>query len=267
MKLPSVLFGLVAASSLLEEIGVGKVFVINLEKRADRLKHVNTLLGELGIPFTRMAAIDSGQVIQKKSTEYQEDDIFDKEIAVTKRTFCEICSNLPRGRKAGEVGCWLSHLKIYLEISRAKDEHPTLILEDDVDLDTDVKQKLRETLNTLPDDWEMFFLGWGSHIKEFQPVGRNTARVHERIWGAHAYVVRNSAVARKLIRLSNTKYLQVADWLYIDSIKSGHLKAYLAYPEKLATQIDLKSDIREKINLSMSCPIKNSLYRHLAKDQ
>lgn len=258
---PLLLFVSAVCCGLLQEMGVAKVFVINLERRSDRLAQVAAILGELEIPFTRFPAIDARQVLADEGC--REDGRFDADILVTRRRFCEICRALPPGRFVGEVGCWLSHLQVYLEIARSGTEHPTLVLEDDVDLDADVKRQLRDALGALPGDWEMFFLGWGAVRESFPAAGPNIGRVDQRLWGAHAYVVRSAAVAQKLVGLSNKSSFQVADRIWIEPVRSGFLKLFAAFPKKLASQCDPVSDIRGETPLTTARPLPNSLRRLL----
>lgn len=68
--------------------------------------------------------------------------------------------NLPPYRRLtpAKVACWYSHLQTIREIANGKDE-AVLILEDDVDIERDVKRRLRALLDALPDDWDIVYLG------------------------------------------------------------------------------------------------------------
>ena len=68
--------------------------------------------------------------------------------------------NLPLHRRLtpAKVACWYSHLQTIREIANGKDE-AVLILEDDVDIERDVKWRLRALLGALPNDWDIVYLG------------------------------------------------------------------------------------------------------------
>lgn len=68
--------------------------------------------------------------------------------------------NLPPYRRLtpAKVACWYSHLQTIREIADGKDE-AVLILEDDVDIERDVKWRLRALLDALPNEWDMVYLG------------------------------------------------------------------------------------------------------------
>jgi hypothetical protein len=68
--------------------------------------------------------------------------------------------NLPLYRRLtpAKVACWYSHLQTIREIANGKDE-AVLILEDDVDIERDVKRRLRALLDALPNHWDIVYLG------------------------------------------------------------------------------------------------------------
>jgi hypothetical protein len=76
--------------------------------------------------------------------------------------------NLPlyRHLTAAKVACWYSHLQTIRDIANGKHE-AALVLEDDVDIERDVKGRLRALWDALPDDWDIVYLG-GSIVLEAQ---------------------------------------------------------------------------------------------------
>jgi len=68
--------------------------------------------------------------------------------------------NLPLYRRLtpAKVACWYTHFQTIREIANGKDE-AVLILEDDVDIERDVKWRLRALLDALPNDWDIVYLG------------------------------------------------------------------------------------------------------------
>lgn len=69
---------------------------------------------------------------------------------------------------AAKVACWYSHLQVihriasevpFLATSDSACSNVTLILEDDVDMELDIKKRLVGIWNSLPQDWDILFLG------------------------------------------------------------------------------------------------------------
>ena len=94
-----------------------KVFVINLDKNKERMMFMDAQLKRLGIEYERVSAI------------------YGKELSleVRKRDFSKVRSFLASGVRLrdGEIGCALSHCKIYKEMD-AKEIAVAVVLEDDV---------------------------------------------------------------------------------------------------------------------------------------
>lgn len=74
--------------------------------------------------------------------------------------FAAFSPNLPlyRHLTAAKVACWYSHLQTIRDIANGEDE-AALVLEDDVDIERDVKVRLRALWNALPSDWDIVYLG------------------------------------------------------------------------------------------------------------
>lgn len=68
--------------------------------------------------------------------------------------------DLPLYRRltAAKVACWYSHLQTIREIANGEDE-AVLVLEDDIDIERDVKGRLQALLGALPNDWDIVYLG------------------------------------------------------------------------------------------------------------
>jgi GR25 family glycosyltransferase involved in LPS biosynthesis len=205
----------------LAEIGIKKIFLINLDRRIDRLSHVLQLLGYLRLPCTRFSAIEAREISEQMNK-------FDP------RT--KFIQNISSISLTGLQAIWLSHLQILFKIvdEASENDRPVLIFEDDIDMEANTPSLLKETLNILPNDWEIFLLGHCvTNCK--QVYANNICRVNG-FYCIHAYVIRNSTVAKKLISWSNTKTAQVADIYWLQHVEKGSLVVYGAYPSLLVTQ-------------------------------
>lgn len=112
-----------------------KTFLINLDRRPDRLQFVKKQLDDLSIPFERFPAVDGTTL-----TEAQ------KSILDQQRFLLE-CKKIP---VMGEVGCALSHRAVW---QRMVDENLThaLILEDDIHIASQLPSLLAE-----PHDYQAY---------------------------------------------------------------------------------------------------------------
>lgn len=106
----------------------------------------------------------------------------------------------------GHLGCTLSHLSVIYNIKK-----PTIILEDDVDIQLDFDKKLPQTVKALYEldpEWDILLLGWcclytdSAHcIKHDQEAIRKGGLVKMHYWiGGWSYMIRSVTVAQKIIK-------------------------------------------------------------------
>ncbi|KAK7050405.1 hypothetical protein R3P38DRAFT_2864491 [Favolaschia claudopus] len=57
------------------------------------------------------------------------------------------------------IACWHSHLSVIRLASTQPDQAPALIMEDDVDMEVDIHERLASVWDLLPADWDIVFLG------------------------------------------------------------------------------------------------------------
>ena len=121
---------------------INKTWVINLERRRDRLdrfKRDNPALPELHV----LKAYDG------------------KEIRISPKIARLFSPNTFNWNKA-TIGCSLSHLEIWNRLSKEPDENACyLILEDDTRLSPDWRETVERTFanGQVPDDWDVLYLG------------------------------------------------------------------------------------------------------------
>ena len=205
----------------LDDIGIKKVFVINLDSRQDRLVNVVALLGYLKFPFTRFSAINMKSI--NKSI---------KSIHPNTKFFRQ-ASN--RSHTDGQIGTWQSHLQVYFRIveESKKDDRSVLILEDDFDMEVETPALLKQALQSLPNDWDMYLLGH-CYLKCTQ-THATFCKVGYFLC-THAYIIRNSTVASRIIGWSNTVHTQIADYVWLTHLKRGSLVVYASYPTQIVVQ-------------------------------
>ena len=135
-----------------------KIFVITLERSANRQAHINKVLHGLNYQFFFGADKNNFSI-----KELEEKNIYNEVLAVKHHRY-----NKPMN--AGQIGCALSHKHIYEEILKEGYER-TLILEDDVEPAEASIQLFPEIINELPADWELLYFDYvkneeNKHIKK-----------------------------------------------------------------------------------------------------
>jgi hypothetical protein len=140
----------------------GRVVVINLRRRADRLASFHQHLQERDWPFgtpERFEAIDGAKV------------------------------PTPPGWSSGggAWGCMQSHRQV-LEHAIQDDVSSVLVLEDDLVLRPGFADEVKRFLRAAPDDWDQLMLG-GQHMRTPEPVKPGVVRC-KNTQRTHAYAIR-----------------------------------------------------------------------------
>lgn len=125
-----------------------KIFVVSIPRFTDRHKKVAENLQ--GLQFEFFWGADKQELDGEKLRKYY-DEIRAKKL-----------QRQGKGLNFGEIACSLSHRMVYKEMIN-KNLQKVLILEDDVIPRTDDLASLSQTLNELPSDWELVYLGYLKH--------------------------------------------------------------------------------------------------------
>lgn len=143
-----------------------KTYIINLERRKDRMQDVQS-------PF------------EYEIFKATEGSIFDFE---------------PSKRMRGHLGCWDSHKRL-MEKIQGENNGMTLVLEDDFKfVDFNIDQYLKE----LPENWDLLYLG-GINQDAPEPYSEKLDHA-KNILQTHAYIVRDKFVPTLLNILSNHRW-------------------------------------------------------------
>ncbi len=180
-----------------------KVIVINLDRRTDRMEKLAPQLEKLDIQYERFSAVDG------------------KQLGID-----PIVAGLQ------------SHLQVMKQIAGQK----VLILEDDAQFVEDFNEKFEKVMQTLPEDWDIFYLG------ALVPKEVGLVRMVNRHWGiqvlttgSQAYCINPSRLEYFINKLEDYNY-------YIDvGLRdfAKDLKAYITQPN-LVVQFPSYSDLRLK---------------------
>ena len=110
-----------------------KVVVINLDRRQDRMERLGPQLEELGIKYERHSAVDG---------------------------------------KAIGISPMIAGTMSHVEVLKKYRDQKILILEDDAYFVKDFNEKFEIVMQTLPDDWDIFYLGvlLGKNVGKLTPM-------------------------------------------------------------------------------------------------
>ena len=180
-----------------------KVVVINLDRRTDRMEKLVPQLERLGIEYERHSAVDG------------------KELGIDPIS-------------AGTM----SHVQVLKKYKEQK----VLVLEDDAQFVDDFNEKFEEVMQTLPNNWDIFYLGalLPKDTGKVLPVNQHWTR-QVMTTGSQAYCI-NPARTRHF-----TDNLDGYEW-YIDiglRVFAENFNPYIAQPN-LVTQFPSYSDLRLK---------------------
>ena len=184
-----------------------RVVVINLDRRPDRMAKLGPQLNELGIEYDRFSAHDAQELNIKPYV----------------------------------AGTW-SHITVWSRYRQIYGDIKILVLEDDALFCEGFNEKFAEAIETLPDNWDIFYLG--------ALVDKNTGKV-EKVndhWAKQIVSTGTQAYCINPKRLERF-YEEVKDkeW-YIDvelRVLAEQYNAYIAQPN-LVTQFPSYSDLRER---------------------
>ncbi|KAH9811237.1 hypothetical protein DFH28DRAFT_1085066 [Melampsora americana] len=212
--------------------------VVSLKSRTDRRNHMNRLNEFLNLNFTFSNAIlyNDSRVIEIVNRIGNQTKA-DKKIAET-----------------GHVACRMSH---QLAIQAAEDDGDefTLILEDDVDLESAFKYLAGTILRDVPKDWDMIFFGHTDFSDESRH-GRDPRTTNFYIYksiepqGGHGYAL--SPKGRRLIldllsnkrpELYSTDEGQPIDEIFMYLARLNKAQLYSIIPDLIIQKSLFKSDI------------------------
>ena len=169
-----------------------QIRIISLQRAVERRQHVQEQLEPLGLNYRIIDAVD-GKLLPKSEIE----QIYD---AVSAQSI--------RGKNlsSAEIGCALSHIRLYREIVDAGID-AMLIMEDDIVVNKSIVSAL-DNYHLFPDGWDMIFFGCDPRraILKSIPCGKTFSDgfelKHARGTGpvtlTHAYAISNHGAAKLL---------------------------------------------------------------------
>ncbi|KIM41785.1 hypothetical protein M413DRAFT_445011 [Hebeloma cylindrosporum] len=178
------------------------------------------------------------------------------------------------------VACWFGHLDLIHKIANSlKDDEFAIILEDDVDMERDTDEQMKNLWSYLPADWDMVFLGHccsdesrGQRISPGPPDLSNDDSApqssHSQLHASsapqctHAYALSRTGARRLLLHLRYPPFAfsraidQAISWL----IYTNRIKSYSAVPALIVQRRISNSDITEGIGFWQKDKLVSSVF-------
>lgn len=189
-------------------------YLINLDRRYDRLKTTSFLLKKCGYKnIMRYSAIDGSKITPHKLKKLVHKDSLEP-IYKKQRTQHDELS-------IGAVGCYLSHVNVWKLIENNKNYNYAIIFEDDTN-PTINQDELQDILSDIPSDWDVILLGANYNIKN--DFNHNKFYKVNRFFCLHAYIINKRAINK----ISSNLYpIQVQiDWVLSNMSNDGLLNIY-----------------------------------------
>lgn len=224
-------------------LNIDKIFVINLDRSAERLAKVKKQLELHNLKFERFRAIDgyklvfqnleekkfNGIELKNKSRKFDENKLYKVDCPSLSLIYNSLKRPVYEYVTAGEFGCTCSNLEI---LRRVADNNlgNVLILEDDVILDKDFNNNLSKVLNNVPKKWDIIYLYYGKEEdkKAIKTKNKNLLKLvadTHCIGGTAGYIV-NSRSAKKLLLNSLGIELPI-DTHFSELINKSIIEAYI----------------------------------------
>ncbi|KAJ7064965.1 hypothetical protein C8F01DRAFT_1128944 [Mycena amicta] len=155
------------------------------------------------------------------------------------------------------IACWRSHYSVLMQAVSQQtgwSSPVTLILEDDVDMELDIRARLGAVWGSLPPDWDVVFLGHCWSNESYYPAipilhkEHNTlSRLHpsNAPLCTHGYAVSPAGASRLLVHLTHPPfaYSRAIDHALAWLVQSGRIQAYSVVPSVVVQRKIGSSDV------------------------
>jgi len=204
---------------------IDKIFIINLDNRADKLTEIKQYLPFQYHNSMRFSAIDGTKI-----------NANDPEIL-------ELFSHNKFSWHAGTLGCSLSHYRIWQQICQNQTWENCLVLEDDVFFSVN-NDEFTEIINAIPTDYDLCY--FGSNCSEIESVNINhhIALPYKYSFGTPGYFI-SRGCAQKLVKLYQSKANTGPVDFFLNSLT---LTKYFIRRSIMYSPADYKTDIQQNRN-------------------
>ena len=170
-----------------------KIIYINLDRRQDRNQNVINELTKIDLYNDNVIRIPGVDWKTIDFTNLSRDIITETGI----QTALDNNAPLFIPMTKGGIGVALAHRNAYLKVLELEDEY-VLILEDDIHIIHDFKEKLNEYLKIIP-PFDILFIGYHQMIQNNNIINDTYTQPHN-IWGLFGYII-NKKAATELLKI------------------------------------------------------------------
>ncbi|KAJ7173017.1 hypothetical protein C8R43DRAFT_679093 [Mycena crocata] len=173
------------------------------------------------------------------------------------------------------IACWHSHLSAIQRASAQRPEKASLILEDDVDMEADIKERLVAVWSLLPPDWDVVFLGhcW-SNESHYPALGPPSSHLVTRLHPSHAplcthaYALSPQGAVRLLQHLTYPRfaYSRAIDHALAWLVQSGRLRSFSVVPSVVVQRKLGGSDVMAGTGSAWREQLVHGVLAHLFTD-
>ncbi|KAF9016646.1 hypothetical protein BDZ89DRAFT_961714, partial [Hymenopellis radicata] len=135
------------------------------------------------------------------------------------------------------IACWDSHLSVIKRIAHSQDHNVGFVIEDDVDMERDIRDRLGRVWSALPQDWDMVFLGhcWSNesyYPAIASPESGSALHPSRNPKCTHAYALSRTGARRLFLHLVHPPfaYSRAIDQAFAWLIRSNRVKSYSLVP-------------------------------------
>lgn len=202
-----------------------KVYLVNLDKRPDRLALASRNCESIGLKYERFAACDG---VKERL-----------QIASARET-----GEHPSYWNLGAAGMVQSLIRLFKKCKEDK-VGSVLILEDDVEFHRDINKLVCDWIVDVPGDWETLFFA-GNHVKPVTPITAHVARMNFT-YTLHCHAVRETVFDLLIDTLSEMR--RPADVYYARAIHSRG-KSYCFTPNLAYQSPSFSNIVNRNVNYS-----------------
>lgn len=206
-----------------------QIYCINLDRRKDRWSNAFNQFEKNGIVVKRISAID-GSVKKFNRIKTVDPEKVDESLGGDKKI------------SPTEASITFSH-KLMLIDAIANGYDKILMLEDDCSFIDDFNDNFIKTINDLPEDWDLFYLGGQNWLGNPEPYA-SRLNITKHTLGMHAVGIR-STIFEKMLNKTNLR--EPLDITYAK--EQARLKSYIAKPMLVNQKEGIFSDIKHRINI------------------
>lgn len=204
----------------LKDIGLEAMFLLNLDRRPDRLKHAAQQFESIRLDgVKRWPAVDANALGLKSMID---------------------------GISPGMVGCYKSHRDI-MKHCLDNNINSYIVFEDDLMFIPRFNDFVELAFSVVPPDWEFIYLGCTEHkngqpqkfINEFWVVPNS-------VWGTQCFMIRGRSAIQKIYDALDQMQMQIDCQLSQIVLRGNGIKYYSIYPITVGQLYELESDIQER---------------------